>query len=102
MSYAHNLVTKLYLVMEYCKGGELFDHLVEKGPYTEKTVVNQSAKHASKLLHPVNRQSIDLQASKLCKQLASVIKFMHSHGVVHRYVTLRPDACSRSRRHSYT
>ena len=45
MSYAHNLVAKLYLVMEYCKGGELFDHLVEKGPYTEKTVVNQSAKH---------------------------------------------------------
>jgi len=57
----------LYLVMEYCKGGELFDHLVTKGPYTEQT------------------------ASKLCKQLASVIKFMHSHGVVHR--DLKPENC---------
>lgn len=57
----------LYLVMEYCKGGELFDHLVQKGPYTEES------------------------ASKLCKQLASVIKFMHEHGVVHR--DLKPENC---------
>jgi len=57
----------LYLVMEYCKGGELFDHLVNKGPYTEES------------------------ASKLCRQLASVIKFMHSHGVVHR--DLKPENC---------
>lgn len=57
----------LYLVMEYCKGGELFDHLVEKGPYSEES------------------------ASKLCKQLAGVIKFMHTHGVVHR--DLKPENC---------
>lgn len=57
----------LYLVMEYCGGGELFDHLVKKGPYTEEA------------------------ASRLCKQLASVIKFMHLHGVVHR--DLKPENC---------
>ena len=45
MSYAHNHITKLFLVMEYCKGGTLYEHLVSKGAYTEKTVVNQSAKH---------------------------------------------------------
>lgn len=57
----------LYLVMEYCSGGELFDHLVKKGPYSEEA------------------------ASRLCKQLAEVIKYMHSHGVVHR--DLKPENC---------
>lgn len=57
----------LYLVMEYCSGGELFDHLVKKGPYSEE------------------------KASELCKQLTQVIKYMHEHGVVHR--DLKPENC---------
>lgn len=42
-------------------GGELFDHIVERGFYSEK------------------------DASVLVNQLCEAVNFMHQHGVVHRY-----------------
>jgi serine/threonine protein kinase len=56
---------KLYLVLEYCAGGELFEHLAGEGPYSES------------------------QASEIIKQMAHVLHFLHSHNVVHR--DLKPE-----------
>jgi serine/threonine protein kinase len=56
---------KLYLVLEYCAGGELFEHLACEGPYSEKA------------------------ASEMVKQMAHVLHFLHSHNCTHR--DLKPE-----------
>ena len=56
---------KLILVLEYCAGGELFEHLAGEGPYSEKA------------------------ASEMVKQMAHVLKFLHSHNCTHR--DLKPE-----------
>ena len=56
----------LYIVMEECKGGELFQRIVEKGQYTEH------------------------DAAKVAKQLLSALDYMHTvNNVVH--CDLKPD-----------
>jgi len=56
----------LYIVMEECVGGELFQRIVEKGQYTER------------------------DAAKVVKQLLSALHYMHSeNNVVH--CDLKPD-----------
>jgi calcium/calmodulin-dependent protein kinase I len=52
----------VYLVMELVTGGELFDRIVAKGSYTER------------------------DASNLIRQVLEAVAFMHSNGVVHRFV----------------
>ena len=54
-----------YLVMELVTGGELFERLVKKGPYSEK------------------------EASRLMSQMAEAIAWLHSQGVCHR--DLKPE-----------
>ena len=54
-----------YLVMELVTGGELFERLVRQGPYSEK------------------------EASRLMRQMAQAIAWLHSQGVVHR--DLKPE-----------
>ena len=56
---------KLILVLEYCQGGELFEHLAGEGPYSEKA------------------------ASEMVKQMASVLQFLHAHNCTHR--DLKPE-----------
>lgn len=51
--------THFYLVMEMASGGELFDRLVTRGPYTE------------------------LQASALVRELAEALAYLHQLGIVH-------------------
>ena len=49
----------LYLVMECCSGGELFDRIKEKGSYSEK------------------------DASVVMRQMTEGIRYMHSNGIAH-------------------
>ncbi|KAF4672612.1 substrate-specific activator of APC-dependent proteolysis [Perkinsus chesapeaki] len=55
----------VYLVMEMCTGGELFDRIVEVGNFSERV------------------------AAGLVRQMLSAIYYMHSKGVVHR--DLKPE-----------
>nr|ABK25045.1 unknown [Picea sitchensis] len=57
--------TKIYFVMEYVKGGELFNRVVEKGRLKEE------------------------EARKYFQQLISAVDFCHSRGVYHR--DLKPE-----------
>lgn len=55
----------VHLVMELCKGGELFDRIVQKGHYSEK------------------------KAAQLMKTIVGVVEACHSLGVMHR--DLKPE-----------
>jgi 5'-AMP-activated protein kinase catalytic alpha subunit len=57
--------SKIYIVMEYVKGGELFNRVVEKGRLKEE------------------------EARKYFQQLISAVDFCHSRGVYHR--DLKPE-----------
>ena len=57
--------TNVYIISEYCKGGELFDVISQKGSFTEK------------------------EASIIMKQLMSAICYSHQNGIVHR--DLKPE-----------
>ncbi|OMO79523.1 hypothetical protein COLO4_24400 [Corchorus olitorius] len=55
----------VYLVMELCHGGELFDRIVAKGHYTERA------------------------AAHVIKTILEIVKVCHEHGVIHR--DLKPE-----------
>ena len=55
----------LYLVMECCSGGELFDRIKEQGSYTEQ------------------------DASAVMRQMTEGIRYMHANGIAH--CDLKPD-----------
>nr|XP_027115761.1 calcium-dependent protein kinase 24-like [Coffea arabica] len=55
----------IYLVMELCEGGELFDRIVARGHYTERA------------------------AALVTKSILEVVKLCHKHGVIHR--DLKPE-----------
>ena len=50
----------LYLVMDLCTGGELFDRIIAKGSFYEE------------------------DAAGIVKTVVEVLKFLHSQGIVHR------------------
>ncbi|KAG5186252.1 putative calcium/calmodulin-dependent protein kinase [Tribonema minus] len=54
-----------YVIMEYMKGGELFERIVAKQVYTEK------------------------EARAVCRVLLATVRYLHDHDVVHR--DLKPD-----------
>ncbi|CAI0397098.1 unnamed protein product [Linum tenue] len=56
---------QIYLVMELCEGGELFDRIVAKGHYTERAAV------------------------MVTKTILEVVKVCNEHGVIHR--DLKPE-----------
>ena len=55
----------IHIVMDVCKGGELFDKIIERGHYTEK------------------------DAAAMCRTMLRVIHHMHTLGVMHR--DLKPE-----------
>ncbi|KAJ0086890.1 hypothetical protein Patl1_09483 [Pistacia atlantica] len=55
----------LYLVMELCSGGELFDRIIAKGTYSER------------------------EAASICRQIVNVVHVCHFMGVMHR--DLKPE-----------
>jgi serine/threonine protein kinase len=50
----------LYLVMDLCTGGELFDRIIDKGSFYEE------------------------DAARIIKAVLEVVKFLHSQDIVHR------------------
>jgi calcium/calmodulin-dependent protein kinase I len=56
---------KIYVVMEYLAGGELFDRIVQKGSFSEQ------------------------EASYIIQQVASALHYLHHHGITHR--DLKPE-----------
>ncbi|KAG0582634.1 hypothetical protein KC19_3G073900 [Ceratodon purpureus] len=62
---AHEDATMVYLVMELCEGGELFDRIIERGTYTEA------------------------KAARLTRTIVGVVEACHSSGVMHR--DLKPE-----------
>eukprot|EP00948_MAST-09A_sp_MAST-9A-sp1_P003105 g3105.t1 len=60
-----NLESCLVLVLELCTGGELFEYLVQMGPYSEE------------------------ECAKNFRDICSAISFLHKNGVVHR--DLKPE-----------
>lgn len=54
-----------YLVLELVSGGELFEHLITKGSYSEKT------------------------AAAILRDLADALRFLHKRGIVH--ADLKPE-----------
>ena len=61
--------SKIYLIMELCTGGELFDRIIEN---TEKGI-----------------QFTEKQAANLFRQMMSAINYCHKNGIVHR--DLKPE-----------
>lgn len=55
----------VHLILEYCKGGDLFTKVKEKDDFSEPT------------------------ASMICRKIASVLAFAHSKGIMHR--DLKPE-----------
>ena len=53
------------LILDYIRGGELFDHLIETGAYSE------------------------MDASRIIREVASAILFLHGIGLVH--ADLKPE-----------
>lgn len=56
---------KLYLILDYVSGGELFDRIVDEGNFTER------------------------DASRITKQMTMAIQYLHEKGIVHR--DLKPE-----------
>ncbi|KAJ7537353.1 hypothetical protein O6H91_11G003000 [Diphasiastrum complanatum] len=57
--------TAVHLVMELCEGGELFEKIDKKKPYSEK------------------------DAAEICKSLMEAVQYCHSRGIIHR--DLKPE-----------
>lgn len=57
--------TKLYLVLQYVSGGELFERIVDKGSYTEK------------------------DASRIVREMTEAVAYLHEKNIVHR--DLKPE-----------
>ena len=53
-----------YIVMDVCKGGELFDEIIARGKFTEK------------------------DAALLMRQVLACVNYCHKQNIVHRYHTL--------------
>jgi len=56
---------KIYMVMEYVSGGELFDHIVNRGNYSER------------------------DAAFVVRQIIEAVAYLHSHNIAHR--DLKPE-----------
>ena len=52
--------TEIFLVMQYCEGGELFDRVVTKSAYSER------------------------DASEIIFNLLQALEYLHSKGIIHR------------------
>merc|ERR1712110_371540 len=65
MAYAFQTPTKLYLVLEYCNGGELFFHLSRAGRFSEP------------------------RAKYYAAEIALALGHIHHHGVIYR--DLKPE-----------
>eukprot|EP00919_Chromeraceae_sp_WS-2016_P028844 GHVR01068343.1.p1 GENE.GHVR01068343.1~~GHVR01068343.1.p1 ORF type:complete len:147 (+),score=30.28 GHVR01068343.1:549-989(+) len=54
--------TEKFLIMEYCSGGDLFDHIVKKGQLPE------------------------IEANNIFKMIISGVEYLHDNNIIHRYI----------------
>lgn len=58
--------TTIYLVMDFVKGGELFEKIIDRGNYSEE------------------------DTRKIIKQVLEAVKYLHTQGIAHRDLKVNP------------
>jgi serine/threonine-protein kinase SIK3 len=76
----------LFLVTEYCQGGEIFDYLVNSGNFISKKIFDSfhSFKLFATIQFALQGRVNENQARNYFSQIVTAIEYLHQNGIVHR------------------